>query len=171
MYIQYFSYLTFFFYIEPILGCTGSSCGLSLVAESRGYSSCCVRASLTVEHGVKGVCASGAELRSWPLVGTRSGVVARGPICSEAYQGLNLCPLHWPVDSLPLSHQESPSGYCTFTAHLSSDWPCLKDSKGSWPLEAGVRWLWNCYHAGFSVSIQTSNPGGMALTASFKQNK
>ena len=51
MYIQYF-YFTFFFYVEPILGCTGSSCGLSLIVESRGYSVCglLIVRLLTVEH-------------------------------------------------------------------------------------------------------------------------
>ena len=48
-------------------------------------------------------------------LGTGSIVVAHGLGCSTACgifldQGLNLCLLHWPVDSLPLSHQGSPSG-------------------------------------------------------------
>ena len=42
-----------------------------------------------------------------------SVVVAHGLSCSSAHgiiqdQGLNLCPLHWQVDSFPLYHQGSP---------------------------------------------------------------
>jgi len=47
------------------------------------------------------------------LQSTGSIAVVHGLSCSEASwifldQGLNPCPLHWQVDSLPLSHQGSP---------------------------------------------------------------
>ena len=78
--------------------------GFSLVAASADYSS--------------SRC-TGFSLR-WPLLlrstGSRrtgSVVVAHRLSCSVACgifldQGLNPCPLHWQVDSLPLRHQGSP---------------------------------------------------------------
>ena len=77
----------------------------SLVAARGGYSLVVVGrllivvASLVVERG---------------LSGTGSTVVAHGLSCSVACgifldQGLNPCLLHWQVDSLLLSHQESPA--------------------------------------------------------------
>ena len=69
--------------------------GLSVVVASSGY-------SLVV------IC-MGFSLR-WLLLGsTGSIVVAHELGCSWIFldQGLNPCLLHWPVDSLPLSHQGS----------------------------------------------------------------
>ena len=68
-------------------------------------------ACLAVEHGLWGTWASGvAALR---LEGTGSVILAHSLNCSEACgivpdQGSNPCLLHWPVASLPLSHQGSP---------------------------------------------------------------
>ena len=50
-----------------------------------------------------------------PGLWSASSVVVHRPSCSAACgiladQGLNLCLLHWQADSLPLSHQGSPSG-------------------------------------------------------------
>ena len=79
--------------------------GFSLAAVSRGYSLFIVAvhrlliavASLIVEHR---------------LQGAGSAVAANGLCCATACgifpdQGSNPCPLHWQVDSLPLSHQTS----------------------------------------------------------------
>ena len=61
-----------------------------------------VVASLVVEHGLQGTQAS--------------VVVAHGLSCQVVCGifpdwGLNLFPLHWQADSLPLSHQGSPWGW------------------------------------------------------------
>ena len=111
-----------------IFGCVGSSLLLKSflqLAAGRGYSSlqragfslrwlsCCraralgVWASVVVAHG----------LQSAGLV-----VVAHRPSCSAACgilpdQGLNLCLLHWQVDSQPLHHQGSPLA-CKFQNQL-----------------------------------------------------
>jgi len=81
-----------------------TTCGLSLVVASGGYSlvaGCVcliVVASLAVEH----------------RLGTQASVaVVRGLSCSAACriflnQGLNPCPLHWHTDSKPLDHLGSP---------------------------------------------------------------
>ena len=77
--------------------------GLSLVAASGGHSSSrCAGLSLT-------------RPLLWSTSSRRAGsvVVAHGPSCSAACgifpdQGSNPCPLHWQVDSQPLSHQGSP---------------------------------------------------------------
>ena len=66
------------------------SCAGSFLAEgSEGFSSCCARGSvvavlLALEHGLSCM---------WD---------------PPPNQGSNSCPLHWQVDSLPLSHQGSP---------------------------------------------------------------
>ena len=58
--------------------------------------------------------------------------------CSAAYrifpdQGLNPCPLHWQVDSYPLSHQGSPvSGLMSI---YNPQWVMLKKSSGLTSLE------------------------------------
>ena len=72
---------------------------------------CCAGYSLVAVHGLLMVVASlVAEHGLWS---TGSVVTAIGLSCSLACgispnQGWNLCLLHWQVDSLPLSHQESP---------------------------------------------------------------
>ena len=71
---------------------------------------CCAGFSLAVVHGLLIAAASVAEQG---LKRTGSIVVAHGFSCSATCgilpdQGLNLCLLHWQVDSLPLSHRESP---------------------------------------------------------------
>ena len=84
---------------------------------SRGYSLVAVRglliavASHVEEHGLYSTQASAGAVSG--LQSTGSVVVAHGLSCSEVCgilldQGSNLYPLHWLVDSLPLSHQESP---------------------------------------------------------------
>ena len=101
-----------------LFGCAGSSLlpGFSLAVASEGYSSLqCVGCSsqwlLLVEHGLWGVWASLVAVCG--LQGTGLTVVAQGLRCSAACgifpdQGSNLCHLHWPADSSPLSHQGNP---------------------------------------------------------------
>ena len=78
--------------------------GFSLAVESEGYSLVAVcRLLFTVTSFV-------AEHR---LQGTGSVVVVYGVSCSVAYgifpdQGLNLCLLHWQVDSYPLCPRKNP---------------------------------------------------------------
>ena len=92
-----------------------------LVAESRGYSPVAVHgllitvASLAAEHGAHGFSSYSTWLTAVVpgLQSTGSVVVAHRPSGPKACgifpdQGLNLCPLHWQVDSLPLSYQGSP---------------------------------------------------------------
>ena len=80
--------------------------------------------SLVVEHGLQGVQASvAAAPRLWS---TGSVVVAHGFSCSAARgvlldQGLNLCLLHSPQDSPPLSHQGSLIIYYFATLHSMHD--------------------------------------------------
>ena len=76
---------------------------------NKGHSLAAV-ASL-VENGLSATRASEAAAPS--LQSTSSVVVVEGLSCITACeifldQGLNLCLLHWQVDSLPLSHQGSP---------------------------------------------------------------
>ena len=77
---------------------------LSLVAASRGYFLVAVHILLTA---VASLVAPGLE-------STGSVVLALGLSCSMACsiaspdQGLNLCPLHWQADSLPLDHEGNP---------------------------------------------------------------
>ena len=77
---------------------------LSLVAASRGYFLVAVHRLLTA---VASLVAPGLE-------STGSVVLALGLSCSMACsiaspdQGLNLCPLHWQADSLPLDHEGNP---------------------------------------------------------------
>ena len=61
------------------------------------------------------VVARGSVLVAPGLWSTHSVVVVHRLSCCAACgifadQGLNLCLLHWQADSLPLSHQGSPSG-------------------------------------------------------------
>ena len=95
----------FYFWLHWVFGAVH---GLSPVMASRGYSVAAVHgllivvASLVVEHGLQGTQAS--------------VVVAHGLSCQVVCGifpdwGLNLFPLHWQADSLPLSHQGSPWGW------------------------------------------------------------
>ena len=101
----------------------GLSCctGFSLVTESGSYSLFAMLGLLTVvlllgsvgSIGPEGFCNWGVWAQwlcgSWALE-HRLVLVEHGLSCSTACgifpdQDLNLCPLHWQVDSLPLSHQ------------------------------------------------------------------
>ena len=98
--------------------------GFPLVTESRG---CSPRGCARATH--RGVSCCGAQAlgrvgfsscRVWArelwltrLWGTGSVAVVHRLSCSVACeifldQGLNQCLLHWPADSLPLSHEGSP---------------------------------------------------------------
>ena len=75
----------------------------SHITERRLYD---VKASVVVAHGLSS-CGS-------QVLETGSTVVVHRLSCSAACgifqgQGLNLCFLHWQEDSLPLSHQGSPT--------------------------------------------------------------
>ena len=88
-----------------------SSCG-EQASHCGGFSYCGAQAlgtrtSLVTAQGL-------SSCGSWALE-NRLSSVAHGLSCSAACgifldQGLNLCPLHWQVDSPPLSHQGKPSG-------------------------------------------------------------
>ena len=104
--------MSFFYIILFIFGCAGSSLmqgnffSYSTPASHCGGFSCCRAWALV--HAGSAVAAPG-------LQSTGSLVVAHRLSCSiecEIFptQGLNPCLLHWQVDSLPLSHQESPHG-------------------------------------------------------------
>ena len=72
---------------------------------------CCAGFSLVVVHGL--LIAAASPVAEQGLKRTGSIVVVHGFSCSAACgilpdQGLNLRLLHWQVDSLPLSHRESP---------------------------------------------------------------
>ena len=63
-------------------------------------------------------CCRAQVLGFWALL-----VVEHGLSCSAACgifldQGLNLCPLHWQVDSYPLFHQGSPAVFLIFTFYM-----------------------------------------------------
>ena len=88
-----------------------SSCGKQGVLSSCGAQASHSVASLVVENGLSVTQAS--VIAAPGLQSTSSVVVAKGLSCFTACeilldQGLNLCLLHWQVDSLPLSHQGSP---------------------------------------------------------------
>ena len=94
-------------------------CGcFSLVAAGGGHSLVAVLCLFTVmtnliaEHRLQDAWASAVVAHE--LQSTGSAAVVHGPSCSAAcgillVQGSNPCPLHWQVNSLPLSHQGSPS--------------------------------------------------------------
>ena len=78
------------------------------------FSSCGKRGPLFI--AVRGPLSRPLLLWSTGSRRTGSVVVAHGPSCSVACgifpdQGMNLCPLHWQVDSQPLSHQGSPRSW------------------------------------------------------------
>ena len=100
-----------------------ATCRLSLVAASRGYSSLwCMGFSLrwlllfpSVGSRRMGCSSWGTRAQQLWHVGSRAQAqfVAHGLSCSMTCgifpdQGLNLCPLHWQVDSYPLCHWGSP---------------------------------------------------------------
>ena len=114
----------FFFFFLAVLGlrcCTQafSSCGeqglLFLVMRRLLIAV----ASLVAEHGLlacrlQQLWNMGSVVVAHGLQSAGSVVVAHGLSCSTACgifldQSLNPCPLHWQVDSQPLSHQGSPS--------------------------------------------------------------
>ena len=68
---------------------------------------CCAGFSLVVVRGL--LIATASPVVEQGLKGTGSIVVVHGFNCSTTCgilpdQGLNLCLLHWQVDSLPMSH-------------------------------------------------------------------
>ena len=97
--------------------------GSPIVAVSGSYSLVAVLrllvgvASLVAEHGLQGMWASVVVACGLQRAG--SIVVAHGLSCSTTGgifpdQGLNMCLLHWQVNSLPLSHQGSPENLLAF---------------------------------------------------------
>lgn len=70
--------------------------------------------------------AEGSAVVGLGLESTGSVVVAHGLCCSRASglfpdQRLNLCPLHWLVDSSPLYHQRSPPTFLVSFVSLPSE--------------------------------------------------
>ena len=60
-------------------------------------------------------------------------------------QGLNLCLLHWRADSLPLSHQGSPSHFLLKEPEGLSQTPSSSgrlEKRGDDQLTAGSTWGW-----------------------------
>ena len=103
----------FFFVCDKSLQRQGlfSSCGKQGILSSCSAQASHSVASLVVENGLSVTQAS--VIVAPGLQSTSSVVVAKGLSCFTACeilldQGLNLCLLHWQVDSLPLSHQGSP---------------------------------------------------------------
>ena len=114
-------------FFHLIFGCAGSlllcrlfsSCGeRGLLSSSgrqashRGGCSCCRARARAC--GPQELQHMGSVFAAPRLESTGSTVVAHGLSCNEAYrifpdQGSNLCLLHWQMDSLPLSHQGSPT--------------------------------------------------------------
>ena len=93
--------------------------GFSLVVASRGYSPVVVCGllitvvSLVTEHGLDGVWASVFVAHGLTRMAPGLSSCDAGFSCFRAGgifqdQGLNPCLLRWQVDSLPLSHEESP---------------------------------------------------------------
>ena len=101
-------------------------CRLCSLVASRGYYLVAVRGLLIAVASLVGsrvqalvVVARGSVLVAPGLWSTHSVVVVHRLSCCAACgifadQGLNLCLLHWQADSLPLSHQGSPSGKLWF---------------------------------------------------------
>ena len=99
------SHNTFFFFFWLCWVFLAVLMGFSLVAVSRGYS------LLVVHRHLIAVASLVAAPRLWS---TGSVVMARRLSCSATCgifpdQGSYLCLLHWQADSLPLSHQGSPT--------------------------------------------------------------
>ena len=101
-----------------LFGCTGSSLLLGLFVTSRcgerGHSPAVVRWLLTAVtslFGEQGLSSCGFQalerrVNRW---GTQAYLL-QGMLGIFPDWGSNLCLLHWPEDSLPLSHQGSPEG-------------------------------------------------------------
>ena len=86
--------------------------GFSLVVASEGSSLVAVCGFLTAvgslgaEHGLQGIQASAERL---PGSGAQASLLqGMWDLPDPVTHGSNTCPLHWPADSLPLSHQGSP---------------------------------------------------------------
>ena len=121
------SLLLFLLIIYFCLGCTGSSLlhGLCFSCGEWGCSLVVVHglllagASLVAGHrlqvlGLKQLWQVGSAVAAPGLLSTGLVVVVHELSCSMACgifpdQGSNLCLLHWEVDSLPYSHEGSPS--------------------------------------------------------------
>ena len=112
----------FLFFNLFIFGCAGSSLlgSPSLVLESGSYSlvTACrllvAVASLVAECRLLATLASAGTAHGLLGHSTGSVAAAQGLSCSAAHdifpdQDSNLCPLRWQEDSLPQSHQGSPS--------------------------------------------------------------
>ena len=93
-----------------IYGCVGSSLLCGLLSSCSAWAPHCSSFSVA-EHMGSTVC----RLQLWlQALSTGSVTVVLGLSCLTACgifpdQGSNPCLLHWQVDSLPLSHQGSPS--------------------------------------------------------------
>ena len=102
------------FFKKFFFGCAVfiATCGLSLVAASRGYSSLmCMSCSLQWALGASAVVTRALECRL--LLFTECGIFL--------HQGLNSYLLHWPTNLYPLHHQGSPwtivRTSCTYVDH------------------------------------------------------
>ena len=109
---------------------------------------CCTRAFL-LQSGRAGLLCSCSALAyggGFSCCGARalgvraSAVVAHGFSCPVAWRhGLNPCLLHWWVDSLPLSHQQSPdSSFCS-----QEKKPWLKGLRWPWEVRGSLLWALN----------------------------
>ena len=111
--------------------------GLGLHCFLQSFSSCSERGLLS-NCGMWASHYSGFSCcREWALGRLWSIIVAHGISCPVACgifpdQGLNLCTLHWQVDSQPLDHQRSPYmcvyiypfiTLCPKISYLASVWP------------------------------------------------
>ena len=101
-----------------------SSCG-GQASHGSGFSCCGAWAlgTLTWVVAAYGLRSCGCWLWS------RGSAVAALRLCGSRAcgifpdQGLNLCPLHWRVDSFPLSHQGSPQSSVLNYMFLNNYWP------------------------------------------------
>ena len=130
---MFFEYSYLFIYL--LLGCAGSllllrffaSCSRLLSSRRVQASHCdgCSHWGARVDFGVSGLhqLPHVNSLLEVPRLQSTGSVVAARGLCRSVTcgifldQGLNLCLLYWQVDSLPLSHQESPS-YVVFSSKL-----------------------------------------------------
>ena len=114
-----------YFLIYLFLAVLGLHCcvGFSLLAASKGYSRCGSQASHCGSFSRCGTWALGCvgfSSCSSRLQSTGPVVVVHGIICPMACgiipdQGWDPCLPHWQVDSLPLSHQRSPTMHYSLT--------------------------------------------------------
>ena len=115
--------------------------GFSLVAESGGCSSYGVQASCHSGFfccGTRALRHIGSAVVALMLQSIGLAVVAHrlsSAACGIFWdQGLNLCLLHWQVDSLPLCHQGSPMGH-----FLKGRSPCILASIDYLPIHQVYR--------------------------------